>query len=227
MRFLYASWLVSLITLFGYVIARPEASVVNPTDAAVLLPLLALSLTFISVRWHFIMIHLVKTLQHVMMYKLQGNAASSTKWTTTTMVNWILWPQIVATAIAYPLLIAILPNAVGVATTSPEQLEMYLRAAWVCLIVTIFIHGTSIIPITWAVHRTVSDSIAAFATPQGGSDESSLERRMRALDVRMRRNAIHVGISVVLSLALFSTAVAVGMKYWYVCSYASYLTGAF
>ena len=217
MRFLYASWLVSLITLFGYVIARPEASVVNPTDAAVLLPLLALSLTFISVRWHFILVHLVKTLQHVMAHKLQDYAAPSTKWTTTTMVHWILWPQIVATAIAYPLLIAILPNAVGVATTAPEQLEMYLRAAWVCLIVTIFIHGMSIIPITWTVHRTVSDSIAAFATPQVESDELSLERRMRALDVRMRRNAIHVGISVVLSVALFSAAVAIGMKYWYVC----------
>jgi len=215
-RFLYASWLVSLITLFGYVIARPEASVVNPTDAAVLLPLLALSLTFISVRWHFIMIHLVKTLQHVMLYKLQDNAASSTKWTTTTMVYWILWPQIVATAIACPLLIAILPNAAGVATTAPEKLEMYLRAVWVCLFVIVFVHGMSIIPITWTVHRTVSDSIAAFATPQVESDELSLERRMRALDVRMRRNAIHVGISVVLSLALLLTAVAVGMKYWYV-----------
>jgi len=215
-RFLYASWLVSLITLFGYVIVRPEASVVNQTDAAVLLPLLALSLTFISIRWHFITIHLVKTLQHVMVYKLQDNAASSTKWTTTTMVYWILWPLIVATAIAYPLLIAILPNAAGVATTAPEKLEMYLRAVWVCLFVIVFVHGMSIIPITWTVHRTVSDSIAAFATPQVESDELSLERRMRALDVRMRRNAIHVGISVVLSLALFSTAVAVGMKYWYV-----------
>jgi len=216
-RLLYVSWLVSTAAFFGYVIGRPEASVVNPADAAVLLTLFALRNTFISLCWHFIQIHLIKTLQQVMVHKRQDYATSSTKWTMTRIAYWIVWPQIVATAIAYPLLITFLPNVVGVATTHPEQLEMYLRATWICFIVTIFIHGMSVIPITWTVHRTVSNSIAAFSNSQGGSDELSLEKMMRALNVRMRHNAIRMGISVILNVALYSTAVAIGMTYWYVC----------
>jgi len=124
---------------------------------AVLLTLLALRFTFFFVRGHFIMIHLAKTLQHVMVHKLQDYAPSST------MVYWIVWPQIVAAAIVMPMFITFLPNAAGVATTAPEQLEMYLRATWICFIVIVTVHGVSIIPITWTVHTTVSDSIAASA----------------------------------------------------------------
>jgi len=186
---------------------------------AVLLTLLALRFTFFFVRGHFIMIHLAKTLQHVMVHKLQDYAPSST------MVYWIVWPQIVAAAIVMPMFITFLPNAAGVATTAPEQLEMYLRATWICFIVIVTVHGVSIIPITWTVHTTVSNSIAAFANSQGGSDELSLKKRMRTLDVRMRHNAIRIGISTINNLAFCLAAVVIGMKYWYVCPYTRFLTG--
>jgi len=161
----YIVWLLLSVLQYAYVLARPLASVFNVTDAAVMLTVLALrgaigTTLSVGIQRHLIMTGTQAVSMHVSDPQSK-RAGPKTVFALLHLVTMrVFVPQVAVAAICLVVLVALLPNALGVDTAAPWLLETFLMIGWIVTAFLSLSQPMALSYVTWRVRQVVKESVS-------------------------------------------------------------------
>jgi len=212
-RIPYVAWLLMSMVLFLYVVARPLATVLDATDAAVLLTLVSLRIIAIVIVKNQINMTLIWALEGVLMHQ-QPHTDSARPMHITARIIFI--PHFILSALTVAVFLPILPNVFGVASTPVDRLEMFLTVGWVVIAFMILFQSLGGMLFIWWIRGVIQEHVARRPLVEAVAEASPSDCNMARFDRRMSKNMARLIFMTCLHVVLFPVAAGIGMQYWYV-----------
>jgi len=241
------SWFCVNLVLFIYLVAVPDATVHDKQDAAVILTCMGLRIVGCVLLAGFVGNHLMLTGKSAVALYVGSHKAGSADDAESQRnrpveeFDRLLYiddhafaPLCISMACVAFVLVATVPNGLGVTTTDPAYLERFLTATWSIFALCSLFQPFFLASLTLKIRAIVQDSVDFIKSIENknhrrangkddsqnnkksthSSDGSSGSSKMYELQARLTNNAVIICIIGSVTAAFLITAAVLGLQYW-------------